>query len=140
MMENNSKLDLKEAIKKCEMFIRNGSTIQLIDKDDDGCLQFHSYSTESIEVLLDKFKEDELFINMLKKSDASKEQSSMNYYCEMKMYKDEMNKYRKIALLMAEAICRLDTANEYNSWENDPNQVFIYFLKEYNKENKYGNI
>ena len=140
MMENNSKLDLEEAIEKCEMFIRNGSTIQLIDKDDDGCLQFHSYSTESIEVLLDKFKEDELFINMLKKSDASKEQSSMNYYCEMKMYKDEMNKYRKIALLMAEAICRLDTANEYNSWENDPNQVFIYFLKEYNKENKYGNI
>lgn len=139
-MKNNSKLDLEEAIKKCEMFIRNGSTIQLIDKDDDGCLQFHSYSTESIEVLLDKFKEDELFINMLKKSDASKEQSSMNYYCEMKMYKDEMNKYRKIALLMAEAICRLDTANEYNSWENDPNQVFIHFLKEYNKENKYGNI
>lgn len=139
-MKNNSKLDLEEAIKKCEMFIRNGSTIQLIDKDDDGCLQFHSYSTESIEVLLDKFKEDELFINMLKKSDASKEQSSMNYYCEMKMYKDEMNKYRKIALLMAEVICRLDIANEYNSWENDPNQVFIHFLKEYNKENKYGNI
>lgn len=139
MMENNSKLDLKEAIKKCEMFIRSGSTIQLIDQDD-GHLQLHSYSTEPIEVLLDKFKEDELLISMLKKSDASKEQSSMNYYCEMKMYKDEMNKYRKIALLMAEAICRLDIANEYNSWENDPNQVFIYFLKEYNKENKYGNI
>lgn len=139
-MKSNSKLDLEEAIEKCEMFIRNGSTIQLIDKDDDGCLQFHSYSTEPIEVLLDKFKEDELFINMLKKSDASKEQSSMNYYCEMKMYKDEMNKYRKIALSMAEVICRLDTANEYNSWENDPNQVFIHFLKEYNKENKYGDI
>ena len=139
-MKNNSKLDLEEAVKKCEMFIRNGSTIQLIDKDDDGCLQFHSYSTEPIEVLLDKFKEDELLISMLKKSDASKEQSSMDYYCEMKMYKDEMNKYRKIALSMAEVICRLDTANEYNSWENDPNQVFIYFLKEYNKENKYGNI
>lgn len=47
-----------------------------------------------------------------------------------------IQKQEKIIDKMAEIICRLDTFNNYNSWENDIEQVKEYFKKEVEKDVK----
>ena len=126
-----------EAISQCKMFIDNGASINVITGFDDGDIQFHQYDMSSIETIIDKLEEYRFYAKYLEMSDFSKEESSMNYYNDMKKYKDEINKYKEesdrnrlIALKMAGELCRLDTANEYNTWNNDPVEVFLHFCKQ----------
>ncbi|WP_304393230.1 hypothetical protein [uncultured Clostridium sp.] len=86
-MERDTKLD--NAIRQCDEFIKSGATIQLIRNDREyGGITFSSYDTSSIEYIVDTIKRDRSLIDKLKKSDADKEQSSMNYYNE---YRNTLN-------------------------------------------------
>lgn len=85
---------LEQALKTCNMFIKNNANIQVIESDVShniagvGGITFHSYDTSSIEYLVDKVREDQILLKSLEKSDYSKEQSNMTYYNAMKEYKD----------------------------------------------------
>lgn len=86
-MEKDTKLD--DAIKQCDEFIKSGATIQVIKNDREyGGITFSSYDTSSIEYIVDTVKRDRSLVDKLKKSDASKEQSSMDYYNE---YRNALN-------------------------------------------------
>lgn len=45
----------------------------------------------------------------------------------IKTYKGMLQKQNKIINAMAEVICRLDTMNNYNTWNNDIQEVREYF-------------
>lgn len=45
----------------------------------------------------------------------------------IKTYKGILQKQNKIINAMAEVICRLDTMNNYNTWNNDIQEVREYF-------------
>lgn len=105
---------LEEAINKCDMFVRNGASIQVMEGDMCmGGITFHQYDTSSIEYLLDKVKQDQVLFKSLHNSDYSKEESSMMYYNAMREYKDKFEYMCDVVDLMADYIannmdCPLD--------------------------------
>lgn len=87
--------ELEQAIKKCESYIRNNASITLTREVDDG-IRFEQYNTSAIETVLYSLLELMQTKKLIMNSDRSKEISSMNYYNEMRVWKDRAKHYKNI--------------------------------------------
>lgn len=50
---------------------------------------------------------------------------------QIKVFEEALEDYKiknQVVYAMAEVICKLDTFNNYNSWENNVQQVIQYFV------------
>ena len=120
----------KEEIEKAEeRFNKLKENANIEDVDMNDC--FGGEHIEAIETLLQ-------YIDQLEKSDASKEQSSMNYYNKYKELKQENKKLNKMNNEMAEQLAGIAI------WNNEKEEPIIlgnkkevkkYFEKKVEKDN-----
>ena len=120
----------KEEIEKAEeRFNKLKENANIEDVDMNDC--FGGEHIEAIETLLQ-------YIDQLEKSDASKEQSSMNYYNKYKELKQENKKLNKMNNEMAEQLAGIAIWNIEKDEPiilGDKEEVKKYFEKKVEKDN-----
>ena len=89
--------EIEEAIRKCNLFIQAGATINLVDCNSKGQLVFKEYNTSAIETVLNYIKEIERENKELKGFFEGKEQATIdNSICKERMAEDALQKNVKL--------------------------------------------
>lgn len=96
LFDEKDKQDIEEAMEKCKHYISKNATINVIE-DSFNSITFNTHDMAAVATLVAAMKKILFYLPFLEHSDASKEQSSMDYYNQMKYWQDKAIQYRDLS-------------------------------------------